>query len=79
MAADVSRQIKSEAKSGLITRDFLGGCSGIDSKELDLDLHVPIGWEKRLDLKVFFSFFFCFFTIINSFICFDFDVNYLFN
>lgn len=51
MAADVSRQIKSEAKSGLITRDFLGGCSGIDSKELDLDLHVPIGWEKRLDLK----------------------------
>lgn len=51
MAADVSRQIKSEAKSGLITRDFLGGCFGIESKELDLDLHVPTGWEKRLDLK----------------------------
>ena len=54
MAADVSRQqIKSESsKSCLITRDFLGGCFGIESKELDLDLHVPSGWEKRLDLKV---------------------------
>ncbi|GMH13381.1 hypothetical protein Nepgr_015222 [Nepenthes gracilis] len=53
MAADVSRQItKNEAKSNaLITRDFLGGCVGIESKELDLDLHVPSGWEKRLDLK----------------------------
>ncbi|GAB4854736.1 hypothetical protein Ancab_023322 [Ancistrocladus abbreviatus] len=54
MAAEVSRQIrKSEAKpaSVLITRDFLGNCSGIESKELDLDLHVPSGWEKRLDLK----------------------------
>ncbi|GMH10669.1 hypothetical protein Nepgr_012510 [Nepenthes gracilis] len=53
MAADVSRQItKSEAKSSaLITRDFLGGGAGIESKELDLDLHVPSGWEKRLDLK----------------------------
>ncbi|KAL2897171.1 Fructose-1 6-bisphosphatase class 1 1 [Bienertia sinuspersici] len=51
MAAEVSRQIKSEAKSGLITRDFLGGCFGFESKELDLDLHVPNGWEKRLDLK----------------------------
>lgn len=52
MAADVSRQIKNESsKSCLITRDFLGGCFGIDSKELDLDLHVPSGWEKRLDLK----------------------------
>ncbi|CAI9784044.1 unnamed protein product [Fraxinus pennsylvanica] len=34
-----------------ITRDFLGGCSTLDSKELDLDLQVPSGWEKRLDLK----------------------------
>ncbi|CAA3032884.1 Hypothetical predicted protein [Olea europaea subsp. europaea] len=34
-----------------ITRDFLGGCSALDSKELDLDLQVPSGWEKRLDLK----------------------------
>ncbi|XP_058106783.1 protein CURLY FLAG LEAF 2 [Magnolia sinica] len=35
----------------LITRDLLGGCSVIGSKELDLDLQVPNGWEKRLDLK----------------------------
>ncbi|KAL6998917.1 hypothetical protein U1Q18_000084 [Sarracenia purpurea var. burkii] len=35
----------------LITRDLLGGCCTIDSKELDLDLQVPTGWEKRLDLK----------------------------
>ncbi|KAL8171688.1 hypothetical protein V2J09_023492 [Rumex salicifolius] len=52
MAAQVSRQIKSEGKTGCpITRDFLGGCSAIESKELDLDLQVPAGWEKRLDLK----------------------------
>uniref|UniRef100_A0A5B6YPY1 GIR1-like zinc ribbon domain-containing protein n=1 Tax=Davidia involucrata TaxID=16924 RepID=A0A5B6YPY1_DAVIN len=35
----------------LITRDLLGGCCTLDSKELDLDLQVPTGWEKRLDLK----------------------------
>ncbi|KAL8159701.1 hypothetical protein V2J09_001238 [Rumex salicifolius] len=54
MAADVSRQMKSDTKPGPgdpITRDFLGGCFGIESKELDLDLHVPVGWEKRLDLQ----------------------------
>ncbi|CAA0818524.1 Unknown protein [Striga hermonthica] len=34
-----------------ITRDLLGGCCTLDSKELDLDLQVPCGWEKRLDLK----------------------------
>ncbi|XP_047336162.1 uncharacterized protein LOC124939766 [Impatiens glandulifera] len=37
--------------SALITRDLLGGCSTLESKELDLDLKVPSGWEKRLDLK----------------------------
>ncbi|KAM7268979.1 hypothetical protein ACFE04_024476 [Oxalis oulophora] len=41
--------------SALITRDLLGGggVSGLknDSQELDLDLQVPNGWEKRLDLK----------------------------
>lgn len=39
----------------LITRDLLGGggsSSKLDSQELDLDLKVPDGWEKRLDLKV---------------------------
>ncbi|XP_016439132.1 uncharacterized protein LOC107765052 [Nicotiana tabacum] len=37
--------------TALITRDLLGGCSILDSKELDLDLQVPSGWEKHLDLK----------------------------
>ncbi|KAF8094547.1 hypothetical protein N665_0360s0049 [Sinapis alba] len=39
----------------LMTRDLLGtaGCGGGNdhSLELDLDLQVPNGWEKRLDLK----------------------------
>ncbi|CAH2037349.1 unnamed protein product [Thlaspi arvense] len=40
----------------LMTRDLLGsgGCGGgrdDQSLELDLDLQVPNGWEKRLDLK----------------------------
>ncbi|XWS27534.1 hypothetical protein CRYUN_Cryun26dG0123800 [Craigia yunnanensis] len=51
------------AKStALITRDLLGGDEGggdgsalnmknDQSQELDLDLQVPNGWEKRLDLK----------------------------
>ncbi|GAA0145894.1 hypothetical protein LIER_05972 [Lithospermum erythrorhizon] len=30
----------------LVTRDLLGG-----AKELDLDLHVPSGWEKLLDIN----------------------------
>ncbi|KAL2473334.1 hypothetical protein Fot_49070 [Forsythia ovata] len=37
--------------TALITKDFLGGCCTLESKELDLDLQVPSGWEKRLDLK----------------------------
>ncbi|GAV64134.1 hypothetical protein CFOL_v3_07652 [Cephalotus follicularis] len=39
--------------TALITRDLLGSGSGYknDNQELDLDLQVPIGWEKRLDLK----------------------------
>lgn len=49
--------------TALITRDLLGGGGGgganlsanIDSQELDLDLQVPSGYEKRLDLKVPFS------------------------
>ncbi|KAH8503093.1 hypothetical protein Peur_066890 [Populus x canadensis] len=41
------------AKStALITRDLLGGATlETESLELDLDLQVPSGWEKRLDLK----------------------------
>lgn len=66
MAADVTSLIRimTEYKkdvdhdnSDLITRDFLGGCAAavIGSKELDLDLKVPSGWERRLDLLVISS------------------------
>ncbi|OWM81064.1 hypothetical protein CDL15_Pgr007095 [Punica granatum] len=65
MAADVSslarylngyRTVGSESapekSTVLITRDLLGGGPiKVESEELDLDLHVPVGWEKRLDLK----------------------------
>ncbi|KAK2972023.1 hypothetical protein RJ640_005043 [Escallonia rubra] len=44
-------QQESGKPTALITRDLLGGCCTLDSKELDLDLQVPTGWEKRLDLK----------------------------
>ncbi|XP_031256288.1 uncharacterized protein LOC116114268 [Pistacia vera] len=43
--------------SSLITQDLLGGGAASDQSiknefpELDLDLQVPSGWEKRLDLK----------------------------
>ncbi|KAB2601910.1 hypothetical protein D8674_002915 [Pyrus ussuriensis x Pyrus communis] len=46
-----------EESTALITRDLLGGSGSSssklpnDSQELDLDLQVPNGWEKRLDLK----------------------------
>ncbi|KAI4366006.1 hypothetical protein MLD38_021935 [Melastoma candidum] len=40
-----------DKSSAPITRDLLGGLHGIESQELDLDLQVPLGWEKRLDLK----------------------------
>ena len=40
-----------EKSTALITRDLLGG-SSVESQELDLDLQVPSGWEKRLDLQV---------------------------
>lgn len=49
-SADANDSGKSTAP---ITRDLLGGSCGSrdDSQELDLDLKVPCGWEKRLDLK----------------------------
>ncbi|CAL0328832.1 unnamed protein product [Lupinus luteus] len=47
----VGIESKSEKPTALITRDFLGGSSSIETQELDLDLKVPIGWEKCLDLK----------------------------
>ncbi|KAJ7948945.1 Filamentous hemagglutinin transporter [Quillaja saponaria] len=41
-----------EKSTAPITRDLLGGSSKfVDSQELDLDLQVPSGCEKRLDLK----------------------------
>ncbi|KAF8408653.1 hypothetical protein HHK36_004716 [Tetracentron sinense] len=76
MAADVSslvrilngykeEQVRNESTNGkskvLITRDLLGGCSKFRSTELDLDLQVPNGWEKRLDMKIFEHSFFSFF------------------
>lgn len=60
MAAEVSSLIRilnaadsndSGKSTALITRDLLGGCCPLDSQELDLDMQVPSGWEKRLDLK----------------------------
>lgn len=77
MAADVSSLIRilngadaidSPKPTPLITRDLLGGCSPLDSKELDLDMQVPSGWEKRLDLKVYpLIFFFYPFLFSSSF------------
>ncbi|CAK8534716.1 unnamed protein product [Lathyrus sativus] len=46
----VGNESHSEKSTALITRDLLGG-SGNESQELDLDLQVPTGWEKRLDLQ----------------------------
>ncbi|XP_076913321.1 uncharacterized protein LOC143571896 [Bidens hawaiensis] len=44
--------IMNDSKStALITRDLLGASDLDSAKELDLDLHVPSGFEKRLDLK----------------------------
>ncbi|GFP92131.1 hypothetical protein PHJA_001357200 [Phtheirospermum japonicum] len=62
MAADVSSLVRlmngGDAKESgkstaqMTTMDLLAGCCTLDSsKELDLDLQVPCGWEKRLDLK----------------------------
>ncbi|KAL1349699.1 hypothetical protein HN51_026206 [Arachis hypogaea] len=62
MAAEVSSLVRvmgeqhrtvgneAEKSTALITRDLLGG-SSVESQELDLDLQVPTGWEKRLDLQ----------------------------
>ncbi|CAJ1958151.1 unnamed protein product [Sphenostylis stenocarpa] len=46
----VGNESHGEKSTALITRDLLGG-SSIESQELDLDLQVPNGWEKRLDLQ----------------------------
>ncbi|KAJ1398803.1 hypothetical protein SESBI_30790 [Sesbania bispinosa] len=46
----VGNESNNDKSTSLVTRDLLGG-SSIETQELDLDLHVPTGWEKRLDLK----------------------------
>lgn len=57
------RAAANESPTALITRDLLGGGGGgsevvmnnnsnNECQELDLDMQVPNGWEKRLDLKV---------------------------
>ncbi|CAK7355456.1 unnamed protein product [Dovyalis caffra] len=52
---NVGREPGGVKSTALITRDLLGGGGGgsveHESQELDLDLQVPCGWEKRLDLK----------------------------
>lgn len=56
----VGNDSSGEKSMAPITRDLLGGSSSstssssklVESQELDLDLQVPNGWEKRLDLKV---------------------------
>ncbi|XP_073057562.1 uncharacterized protein [Primulina eburnea] len=50
-AGDTKESTSAGKSTAPITRDLLGGCGTPDSKELDLDLQVPCGWEKRLDLK----------------------------
>lgn len=64
MAADVSflaRMLsgykeEGEGKRDLVTRDLLGGGAVLRSPaEVDLDLQVPAGWERRLDLLVLVS------------------------
>uniref|UniRef100_A0A1J3GAM5 GIR1-like zinc ribbon domain-containing protein n=1 Tax=Noccaea caerulescens TaxID=107243 RepID=A0A1J3GAM5_NOCCA len=51
--AVVKESAGAKSTAALMTRDLLGsGRGGGDrSLELDLDLQVPNGWEKRLDLK----------------------------
>jgi hypothetical protein len=57
----------------LITRDLFGGGDSVESEsqELDLNLQVPSGWEKCLDLKNIFckcQFFCLFHEIIERFL-----------
>lgn len=66
----VGNESHGEKSTALITRDLLGG-SSTESQELDLDLQVPSGWEKRLDLQVCSNFFFLFFLGIFCFVSLD--------
>ncbi|XP_048553335.1 uncharacterized protein LOC125534082 [Triticum urartu] len=65
MAAEVSsiaRMLRGEAGNGrsgaakpseMVTMDLLGGCggdAGVEDDVVDLEVKVPAGWERRLDL-----------------------------
>lgn len=58
-SSDKEEDRRSRGASDLLTKDLLGSsasCSSfsssrLKSKDVDLDLQVPSGWEKRLDLK----------------------------
>lgn len=58
---DAKESSGAKSTTAPMTRDLLGssrgggGGGGDRSLELDLDLQVPTGWEKRLDLKVRFD------------------------
>lgn len=60
MAADVSSlaallsgyKEEGEEKRDLVTRDLLGGRGAVLGSELDLELRIPGGWERQLDLLV---------------------------
>lgn len=84
MAADVSflaQREEEEGKRELVTRDLLGGGEASrGSAEVDLELTVPDGWERRLDLAAStqssYSFFFLstrsvffFFYMENTIVC----------
>lgn len=65
MAADISslaRMLRGceegKGKRELVTRDLLGEGAVHGSTEVDLELRVPAGWERRLDLEVCSQFLF---------------------
>lgn len=60
MAADVRSLVRvlrgckeeGDGKRDLVTRDLLGGGGAVLGSEVDLELRIPVGWERRLDLLV---------------------------
>jgi hypothetical protein len=70
--SSIARMLRGEAvkrgvagpKSEMVTMDLLGGCggdsavgSGGDDEVVDLEVKVPVGWERRLDLLVSYPLF----------------------
>jgi hypothetical protein len=69
--SSIARMLRGEAvkkggvapKKEMVTMDLLGGCGGDsaggssgEDEVVDLDVKVPVGWERRLDLSVSSSF-----------------------